>query len=89
MGFQYFKVGLQLLAGASFNRLCDFHGQLYICFPAQSPELFALHYLQRYAVVWLEWLPRLGRKWGLGPAPGQLSSSPYPWQGLSGQRASG
>lgn len=78
MGFKYFKVGLQLLAGASFNRLCNFHGHFYICFPAQSPGLFALRYLQRYGVVWLEWVLRLGRKWGSCPThrPALLLSLP-------------
>lgn len=82
MGFKYFKVGLQFLAGTSFDRLGNFHGHFYICFLAQSPELFALCYLQRCGVVWLEWVPRRGRKWGPGPASRQLSSSLQPWQGL-------
>lgn len=80
MGFKYFKVGLQLLAGTSFNRFGNFHGHFYICFLAQSPELFALCYLQRSGVVWLEWVPRRGRKWGPGPAGRWLSSSLPPWQ---------
>lgn len=62
---KYFEAGLQFLAGTSFNWLCNFHGHFYICFLARSLELFALHYL--HGLVWLEWVPRRGRKWGLVP----------------------
>lgn len=86
MGFKYIEVELQFLAGAGSNQLGNFHGHFDIYFLAQSTELFALCYLQCCGLVWLEWVPRRGRKWGPGPASHQLF---HPWKGLPHQQASG
>lgn len=78
MGFKYFKVGLQLLAGTSFNRLGNFHGHFYICFLAQSPELFALRYLQRSVVSWNGWNGSPGQEGNGALVPAAASFPPPP-----------